>query len=411
INWLELIIGAVIGIVATVFIQEPLSVWWRQFRDERHKPERVIADADRHRRLLTESDLDAALKGYESIIDDKNADLQFKIQAYQGKSRAYSQLAVALFWRGLPQKQYPQKAEDFASEAQRRQPGQFETGLALAYSYAARELESQSKPTTLQKTKELLINNPDNRELKYLAWAAGLEQQRAFADSVDPQQIDDLMMLLDIAAFFTQKAEDLGNQKFKKEYLERARAFLDRAATLAGDNELVDFRKGYLAQVNGQWAAAADYYKKAIAKQTDFPRARDNLAAIYASQHQYQAALDQLLDIVSNEDAPAGSRVAALHNLGEVYVELADNTEACKKWKEATDLAREETLLGDVHTAMCSYLNGDLTRAKLYYRKAIVLTKRKRISVNLLDADTFRNKWKVGPKELETAQGLIKLVT
>src|SRR5262249_15898690 len=165
-------------------------------------------------------------------------------------------------------------------------------------------------------------------------------------------------------------------------------------------------RRGYLSQVRDQWAEAATYYEKAIDLEPEFPRARDNLGSVYGAQGRFDLAREQLLSAIATEDAPITSRIHTLHNLGEVYLELSQNEEACKSWDEAMRLGSTDTLAA-VHKAMCSFIRGETDAAKQYYQHAVAVG---RPEFDLTNDLVYRSVWRVGPKELDVARHLIGLL-
>lgn len=411
-NYKELLIGAVLGAVigvpAGAFVEKPLERYLEKRAHDHEKSKSDLESAAENRRLMTEIGYQNAEKTYLSILKVEGLERRIKVQAYQGLSRTYSEWAFCRFFRGLSRKHLPRAAEEYASLAEKEMPGQFETALALAYSYASREAGNSQRSVTSQKVKELLVNRPGDLDLNFLAWEAGLKTgQIEFPDTLDPQKIDSLMILLEVTAHYVRNADQFDNSIQRTKNLSRAELFLQRAGQLAPENELVEFRRGYFFQTKDQWPNAKDYYNKALSKEPDFPRARDNLAAILASEHEFEAARGQLLSVLKTEDAPLGSHIAALHNLGEVYVELNDYEKACDVWSQAAKLSRNADVLSKVHMAMCLYLKNDRTAAKIQYSGAKEFGKKRKI--NLATVDIYRDKWKVGPKELEVAENLIEL--
>lgn len=409
------IVGAVIGVPVGILIQEPLQAALNHHREEKRLPEKILEQANADRELMTTAGFEAARSGYQSLLDRPHLASQIKLQAYEGMSRAYSDWAISRFWRGLSHTAYTKTAEDYAALAEKEAPGNFKTQLAFAYAGLSREVVSLKGTADRERVNGLSPGHADDPDVRYLAWTAGLEQQPSFADTAEPQKMSSLPMLLHLASYFGNRAlaARTSDEKFKA--LGRAEAFLDRADSVAPDNELVFFQRGVVLQIKNQWADAADYYQKALNKAPEFPRARDGLAGIYGANHEYDKALGQLLSVVSIEDAPADSRATAFGNLGEVYLELGNRGQACSAWKLASELdekhrlADEEHLLVQIHTAMCSYVNDQLPTAKGQYIRAIELGKRQKLTLTTLKV--YQDKWKVGPQESDVAQKLIELAS
>jgi tetratricopeptide (TPR) repeat protein len=409
------VIGAILGVLAAVFLQKPLETWWNDYLARRHKPQDTLEEATKNRRLMTDAGFESAQEKYRSLIDNPDVDHALKVQAYQGMSRTYSEWAVDRFWRGLSKTQYSENAEEYGLSAEHEDPGQFETALALAYSYESKEIDTAEKASTLQKVKDLIaiqhnFQNPnEEQELQFLIWMTYSDKERAsFAAAADPQKIDNLMILVELSRYFTYAGARGKNQSEKDANFRRADAFLAKASQIAPGNEVVSFRRGYLAQANDQWAAAESFYNEALTKERDFPIAHNNLAAIFGSKHQYDQARIHLKDTIAKVDAPVNVRYVALINLGEVDLESSQSDEACKEWKEARKFAKDDDAAIEVYLALCSYLSGDMGPARQEFAVAVKLGRSQGMDLGTINF--YRDTWKVGSHELELEGKLIKMV-
>ena len=404
INWRDILIGAIIGALVSPPITAGIQYLWDQW----HASQRLLSQANNNRQLMTDEGLETARSDYQALIEKSTLTHRLRVEAYQGMSRTYSQWTLARVWRGLSPKQYPQLAEKYALLAQKEAPDDLATGLALTYSYRTQEILDPQQLRSKQKAKELLVKYPANPELKFLAG------EPSFLDNATTDTISDFPILLSLSARFIRKAEMASDANERNNDIARATDFLTAADRLNPGNELVLFRRGYLAQkLQNDWNKAANYYEASLRKEPEFPEASNDLAAIYASWGRYDQAKERFQEAASTEDAPIESRSIALHNLGEVNLELGDKNGACAAWKQATELHNAtdtERLLSAVHAAMCDYVNADISTAKTQYETAIELS-RNRPSLNVADIKTYRDIWRVGPKELEVAGKLIELVS
>src|SRR5438270_6555925 len=100
---------------------------------------------------MTDFGYQNAEAAYLAVLKLGHLDRHIKMQAYQGLSRTYSEWAFCRYFRGLSRKRLPLTAEEYASLAEKEMPGQFETALALAYSYASREAGNVQRSVTSQK--------------------------------------------------------------------------------------------------------------------------------------------------------------------------------------------------------------------------------------------------------------------
>ena len=402
IDWLNLVIGAVIGVLITLPLEAGLERMWEAL----HKNEKALEEADKHRQLMTEQGFETARLKYQYVIDHAGLKHHLRVRAYQGMSRTYSEWAISRVVRGLSRKQYPDLAEKYAELAEKEAPSDLDTGLAVVYTYLAKEIGTPQHLHTEQKASQLLNKHPGNIELLDLA------QNPSFFEAANPSTINNFLVLLNLWTYFARKAHNTSNAAERNGYISRAEDFLNAADQMNPDHELVLYRRGYSAQsLHNEWNKASGYYEAALRKQPEFPQASLNLATIYASWGQYSRAQEQFHEVISDEDVPVDSRAMALHNLGEVDLELKDVPGACDAWTKAVGLEDKtpmERLLSTVHSAMCKYMEQDFSSARKLYETAIALAEQQGLC--LVDMSAYRDRWKVGARELEVAQGLNNLV-
>lgn len=410
INWTELVIGGVIGAIIGVPVETAIHDGWEKW----HWDERTLNSATEHRRLFTEWGFETAQKEYQSVLD-KSSDQGSKIKALQGLSRTYSEWSIARFWRGLSQTSYADLGEARALDAEKQSKGDFETELALAYSYAARESGQKIKTATRQKVKELLIKRPDDPDLQFLAWIADRENNTTFPEKANSQKINNLIVLLSLANEFGSRAERDQDANARAKDVSRAQELLQVADQMAPGNEHVSFRRAYLAQqVTNEWDKALNYYDDAIKKEHEFPRAIDNRATILVWRGDYRAAEIAYQEIIHTEDAPLASRVYALNNLGELYLETDQKDEACRQFERAKGFGKIEVsaqmeLLETVYSAVCKYLKHERRDARVTYLEAIEFSRRNHMNIDLTKLDTYTTKLRSGKKMVVIAAKLIEL--
>ncbi|HEY6252570.1 MAG TPA: hypothetical protein VI685_21655, partial [Candidatus Angelobacter sp.] len=249
-----------------------------------------------------------------------------------------------------------------------------------------------------------------------LASLAGMAQNTSssFADSADPEKIDNLMLLLDLASGFAHRAQAAKDGVQKRQFTSKATAFLDQAAHIASKNELLLFRKAHLLdQIEENPSKARPYYFDAVNQEHDFPRAYNGLGVIDGAAGRYENARDEFLAAIA-PDEPLLTRAIGLGNLGEMYVELDDTKAACESWKKAAELGKrnlpgELVLLSEIHSAMCEDIEGRLEPARAKYAHALETGKTR--GIDLLNLDTYKNRWHEGRKMCDLAQKLIDLVS
>jgi predicted Zn-dependent protease len=268
------ILEVLLIIAATVLLTPPLEGGFHKIKIWLADPASVLNDAAKLRSLSMEADLHSAVRKYESVLSRSNLDNSWKMRANQGLSRTYSDLSKIRYWRGLSRGDYPEKAQSYALEAERENPGQFDTELALAYSYAAYEAESNTMTITKQKVRELMASHPENLEVQYLAWMAGVDGQASFPNKSNAENISDSMILLDVAldqAMHAGRASDQGQRDTETKHAE---GFYKRAAELSPNNPFTPFVAGYLAAATNHLAEARDFFRDALQREKEFPRAR-----------------------------------------------------------------------------------------------------------------------------------------
>jgi hypothetical protein len=143
------------------------------------------------------------------------------------------------------------------------------------------------------------------------------------------------------------------------------------------------------------------------------------LGFAYAAVKDYPNARVEFEEAASTAAAPVRTRLTALHNLGEAYLELKDPTKACVTWQQANELEQASEVqqasrnpasgeaIGFFHRAMCCYLKRDARGAAEEYCKAVKLGVEE--GLDLANTSTLENELKTGPEELSLARKLLKL--
>jgi tetratricopeptide (TPR) repeat protein len=304
---------------------------------------------------------------------------------------------------------YAKLAEDNAFIAEALDPKETETAVALAYAYACKEMGVSNKALTQSKVRELTADHLDNLEVQYLAWVVDPGGNASFVKKLEGERSPRLQHVLDVERAYAVKAASASDPKEKQDQLNRANEWLSKAQALYPGNPVVLFRRGYVSQLSQRMAEARDYYVRAIAGQTDFPRARDNLGTIYAHERAWNEAKSQFEAAAATQDAPVQARAASLRNLGAVYLELDPTIgfkSMCDVWQKANQLVvPEQTAEGSTHSALCDFPE-DPKKACREYQAAVRLGDEH--GWNLRQISTFREEWSVGPEEgklLETLLG------
>jgi Tfp pilus assembly protein PilF len=407
-TWRKLLwalIGALIGSGVTLAVTNPIIRAVQAYKDKHRAPQAILEQAREERAQLAEATLSNAESKYTSLLDQA-ADL--KAQALSGLSRTYSELALIKYWRGASRSDYPEKAESFALQAFRLAPQASDTGIALAYAYDSTEALQPEESATHKKVLELLTNGINNLDTQYLNWTSGAPEAKSFPDDLRPRDISDLRILIDVGLHFAKLADDDRDLSKQQLYISRAQQFLTRAGEINHDNSLVLFTQGYLSAIKGNLVEARDYYVKALEREPEFPRARNNLGYVYAAQKDFKNASEQFQSAVLAITAPARSRHRYLFNLGFAHLELGD-PDASRDWEQAFALPGADTddpwhfYMLAVH----DYINGQKAQASEHFRTAIQLGSKQ--GIDLKDVSTFEKKQKAGPKELQIDKDLIQM--
>ena len=291
-----------------------------------------------------------------------------------------------------------------ALKASAEAPSSVETGIALAYAYESDEAEQVPKPATKAKVLELLASHPNDPDVRYLEWLVGAgEGAESYVDKLEPESVSDLRILIDVGMDYAARGGRPG--KAREENIKRASDFCNRAVMIAPENALALFCRGYIAGMRNNLVEARDFYKKALDREPEFPRARNNLGFAYAGLVDYQNARTEFEAAAMTPGAPIKSKALWLHNLGEAYLELGNNDKACETWRQASQLPRiTATYLTEWGLALCAYSEGNLEKARQHYSQAASLGAAQK--VDLRKVATVQG-WNAGPKELEIAKGLV----
>lgn len=391
--------------------------YWKEHQTtikvQREAPEIELRQAERDRRGLTEVDLASAVKRYEDILHDldKNTSLdaemkrRYQGQTFSGLGRSYADWTMRRDLLGLSRSDYPERARSNALEGFRIAPDLPETGIALAYAYDSVESESSDKAATRAKVNELLATGIDSLDLQYIAWSSGASNgAETFPKDHRAAEISELRILVDVGLASAMRADQVTSTE-KQMYLERGSEYVDRAAQLAPDNAIVLFARGRLSAAKDNKIQARDFYQKAVDREPEFPRARNNLGFTYAWDGDYKNAKNQFQASVQGVGAPITSRSlrTRLDNFAYACLELVENTNACQAWKQASEIpGAEEAARTFIGLAMCDYTSGKKDAALTNFRRAVQLNKKP------IDISYFEQE-KAGPKELEIARALIQM--
>ncbi|HEY6252255.1 MAG TPA: hypothetical protein VI685_20050, partial [Candidatus Angelobacter sp.] len=120
------VFGAFVSIPIVIWVQTPSEAAVRKRMEEAHEPQRMLAEANGYRRMLTERDFDNAQYEYKLLIRRPDTDRKIKAQAYLGLSRTYSERAIVRFWRGISQGELCKSAEDYALSVEADVAGHFD---------------------------------------------------------------------------------------------------------------------------------------------------------------------------------------------------------------------------------------------------------------------------------------------
>jgi len=145
----------------------------------------------------------------------------------------------------------------------------------------------------------------------------------------------DVAAILDVALEYVLLAKDAPNDKDKESSINRATGFLEKADLGAGQGlPLVKFVHAELKEVQGHNDDAKQYYEDALKIDKDFPRAKVNLGALYATMEppNFREAAQKFEDVARMSGIPLSTQRAANINLGEADVELGKIDEACSHW-------------------------------------------------------------------------------
>lgn len=146
--------------------------------------------------------------------------------------------------------------------------------------------------------------------------------------------------------------------------LDRARLHLDRAAELAPEDASVRAAFGLLYQTEQEDELAEDSYRRAIAADKGYTRAKVYYGGFLYGQGRFEEARDQFLAASRDTDYP--DRASVFFNLG-LSEERLDNVEAAAQaYRRSVELSRgnAQALLALSRTLAAS---GDLGGASRYY--------------------------------------------
>lgn len=142
-----------------------------------------------------------------------------------------------------------------------------------------------------------------------------------------------LIRLMALAASLyagTAQADDYGvvNQLIRAGKLSEAEAEVERFLAAKPRDVQMQFIKGSIQRDTGRVAEATATFTRLTEEHPELPEPHNNLAAIYASQGQYEKARSELETAIRTNPSYA----TAYENLGDVYAALASQA-YCKALK------------------------------------------------------------------------------
>lgn len=409
VNWKAIVrrgvvwlIGAVAAAIVGYFAVEAVQKWIA----DRKVPQLMLQEAAQDRARFTDSSLSAAASIYRSLLSRSPAP-QDSSHALVGLARTYADLAMLRFWRGLSSAAYPRQARTYALHAMRIGRDPKEVSIALAYAYASDEIDRSPKSATRAKVEELLEEQTDNLDTRYLAWVADFDEaSQAFPFRVQAESLNDLRILLDVSSYLLGIAEQVPSA-LKGDTLSRAEEFLSRAASIQPHNPFLLFRQAYLSGVQRNAEEGKALYLEALQQEPQFPRAYSNLGVLYAQQGDFQQARRNFEAAAMTPDAPVEGQRIWFQNLGSADFELSDTAAACESWQRAAELAgSSDDWLSAYGMALCHYAQGHHELAVDDFRRAAKIAARD--GVDLSKPSTFRE-LRSGPRELGADSALIQL--
>ena len=145
---------------------------------------------------------------------------------------------------------------------------------------------------------------------------------------------------------------------------EDAKRNLKAAAALDDSNPEVYEAFALVYQSTGEFELAEDSFKRAIALNKDFSRARNNYAAFLYSQERYREAEAQLRVVVT--DTLYNARPQAFLNLGLCRLKLFDERGAEEAFMRTLAMQRDNTI-ALLEVAQLRFDANDTRNATLYY--------------------------------------------
>lgn len=396
------LVGAAFGVALALIFQRPIERYIDARAKAKEIPHQLLSEADKDRQQFTQISLNSASTKFFSLTENKDPGV--RAEAYRGLSRTYSDWSTLRDRLGLPAGSYPDRALANAFQSQRDAPKSPETQIALAYALESLHLREGQTSTTRNKLLDDIP--PSDTDVHYLKWVGRADPEaKNYPDILDPETVTNLRILVDMGDYLMIRAAGEASPNKEKD-LKRAAEFCDRGFLLHPNNPLVLFCLGYVAAASGNIPKARDSYTKALEFEGDFPKARNNLAYIYAAEGDFKNAAVQFEAAVRTLDAPLSMVSICLHNLGEAYFELKDDNRACDAWDKAAALpGADKNYRVPWGQALCAFARADAKSASEFFQGAVVLARPD--GKNLTDLKTFEA-WKAGPRQLETADKLIK---
>ncbi|GHE21882.1 type IV pilus biogenesis/stability protein PilW [Halomonas urumqiensis] len=128
----------------------------------------------------------------------------------------------------------------------------------------------------------------------------------------------------------------LGVAYLERDNLQRAMAALDRALTIDPNDAEALQAMAMVYQRQGESQLADDSFKRALAADSDFTRARNNYAAFLYDQGRVREACEQLEQ--ASQDPQYPNRAQLFANLGQCQQELGDSQAARRSLARAQDI-------------------------------------------------------------------------
>lgn len=165
---------------------------------------------------------------------------------------------------------------------------------------------------------------------------------------------------------------DLALSYLRKGDAESARRNLKAALKIDPKSPQVHDAFGTVFTKEGEPEIAESHYKKAIAYDSGYSKARNNYAAFLYQQKRYKEAMKQLT--IVTDDQLYGERLRAFDNLGRVALKLEDNAAAEEAFSRALRMDKRYSP-AMLELAKLNFDRGEFKVAQQYYDQYKSLSK------------------------------------